>query len=294
MTTIAADLRARGKLVLCCASTGIAALLLPGGLTAHSTFKIPFGDNLVQGSVCNVKAESERAEVLRRADLIIWDEIPMSDRLAPEALDNTLCDLRRCDRPFGDTTILFAGDWRQVGPVVLFGTPADVVESALISSYLWTHVTRFRLTQSMRDRLDQPFSQTVRAIGEGLVPSVTLPDASVVIPLRYSPESTSPSSGQHLSDRSACSINGVDSFQQLIDFVYPDLLSAEPTTFADRAILAPTNNSTDDINNHILGLSPAQMYSLHSANTIIKSNPNDVQDISSCLLYTSPSPRDRG
>ena len=106
----------------------------------------------------------------------------MSDRLAPEALDNTVRDLRRCDRPFGGTTILFAGDWRQVGPVVLFGTPADVVESALISSYMWTHVTRFRLTQSMRDRPDQPFSQTVRAIGEGLVPSVTLPDASVVIP----------------------------------------------------------------------------------------------------------------
>ena len=60
MTNIAADLRARGKLVLCCASTGIAALLLLGGLNAHSTFKIPFGDNLVQGSVCNVKAESER------------------------------------------------------------------------------------------------------------------------------------------------------------------------------------------------------------------------------------------
>ena len=82
--------------------------------------------------MCNVKAESERAEVLRRADLIIWDEIPMSDRLAPEALDNTLRDLRRCDRPFGGTTILFTRDWRQVSPVVVFGTPADVVESALI------------------------------------------------------------------------------------------------------------------------------------------------------------------
>ena len=132
MTTIAADLRSRGKLVLCSASTGIAALLLPGGLPTHSTFKIPFGGSLVQDSVCNVKAESERAEVLRKADLIIWDKIPMSNRLAPEALDHTLRDLRRCDRPFGGTTVLFAGDWRQVGPVVLFGTPADVIEWALI------------------------------------------------------------------------------------------------------------------------------------------------------------------
>ncbi|CAN0115114.1 unnamed protein product, partial [Ectocarpus fasciculatus] len=170
MTAISAELRAQRKLVLCCASTGIAALLLPGGLTAHSTFKIPFGDNLVQGALCNVKAETERAEVLRRADLIIWDEIPMSHRFAPEALDLALRDLRRCDEPFGGVTVLFGGNWRQVGPVVVFGTPADVVESALISSYLWKHVQRYRLVQSMRDRLDKPYSRTVRAIGEGLLP----------------------------------------------------------------------------------------------------------------------------
>ena len=84
MTAITAELRAKANLVLCFASTGKAALTLPSGLTAQSTFKIPFGDNLRQGSVNNVKAESERAEVLRRADLIIWDEIPMSDEFAPE------------------------------------------------------------------------------------------------------------------------------------------------------------------------------------------------------------------
>ena len=41
---ISSNLWAQGKLVLCAASTGIAGLLLPGGLTAHSTFKLPFGD----------------------------------------------------------------------------------------------------------------------------------------------------------------------------------------------------------------------------------------------------------
>jgi len=33
--------RARGNIVLCVASSGIAAQLLPGGHTAHSMFKIP-------------------------------------------------------------------------------------------------------------------------------------------------------------------------------------------------------------------------------------------------------------
>ena len=40
----AAHIRAQRKLVLRTASTGIAALILPGGLTAHSTFRLPFGD----------------------------------------------------------------------------------------------------------------------------------------------------------------------------------------------------------------------------------------------------------
>ena len=111
MCALAADIRAKGKLVLCTASTGTAALLLPGGLTAHSTFKISFGDKLVEGASCNVKAESERAEVLRRASLLIWDEIPISNMLAPEALDLTLRDLRECNRPFGGATVLLSGDW---------------------------------------------------------------------------------------------------------------------------------------------------------------------------------------
>lgn len=43
--TLCHALRGEGSIVLCVASTGVASLLLPGGRTAHSTFKIPI-DNL--------------------------------------------------------------------------------------------------------------------------------------------------------------------------------------------------------------------------------------------------------
>lgn len=56
---ISSHIRAQNKLVLCTAPTGITALILPGGLTAHSTFKLPFGDKPVRGGLCNIKAESE-------------------------------------------------------------------------------------------------------------------------------------------------------------------------------------------------------------------------------------------
>ena len=39
--TITAAVRAEGKMALCAASSGIAALLMDGGCTAHSTFRIP-------------------------------------------------------------------------------------------------------------------------------------------------------------------------------------------------------------------------------------------------------------
>ena len=207
-----APLRASRKLVICAASTGIAALLLPGGLTAHSTFKIPFDHNPIEGSTCNVKAESERAQVLRRADLTIWDEIPIINKFAPEALDPTLRDLRRNNTPFGGATVLFSGGWRQIEPVIPFGTPTDVVEAAFISPYLGKRVQRFRLIQSMRDRLDKPYSVTVRAIGEGKTAPITLPDQSQVIPLQHTfIDENTPAS-------SICTPRGVTDFEKAIDF----------------------------------------------------------------------------
>jgi hypothetical protein len=45
--------RADGGLAIAVASSGIAALLLPGGRTAHSRFKIPI--KLDKVSTCNIK-----------------------------------------------------------------------------------------------------------------------------------------------------------------------------------------------------------------------------------------------
>ena len=271
MCALSANLRANGKLVICTVSTGIAALLLPGGLTAHSTFKIPIGDNILEGSLCNVRAETERAQVLRRADLIMRNEIAMSSSFAPEALDLILRDLRQTSTPFGGATVLFSGDWRQVGPVIPFGTPTDVVDTAFISSYLWKHVKRFRLVQSMRDRLNKPCSRTVRAIGKGNIPPITLQDQSQVIPMQYyyTEDDTENDAENDTTALFTCSIKGATDFEHLSDFVYPDLFTADPTQFAERGILARTNISIDQINNHVRGLLLNSLHSQLSSNRLV-------------------------
>ena len=82
--------------------------LLLLGRAAHYMFKIPV-EGLDDASVCNIPKESNRAALLRSARLIIWDEITMQHRNAPEALDRTLRDIRNDNRPFG---VLDSCVWR--------------------------------------------------------------------------------------------------------------------------------------------------------------------------------------
>ncbi len=89
-TTLLSRLRGQGKIVLVVASLGIASLLLLGGKTAHSRFKIPI--ELHDESTCNITQEMKVAELVRKTDLIIWDEAPMMHRRAFEAVDRTLRD----------------------------------------------------------------------------------------------------------------------------------------------------------------------------------------------------------
>ena len=85
---ILATIRKESDIAIAVASSGIASLLLPGGRTAHSRFKIPI--NLTEDSLCQIPRQSEEAKLLQQASLIIWDEAPMMHRNAFEALDRTI------------------------------------------------------------------------------------------------------------------------------------------------------------------------------------------------------------
>jgi hypothetical protein len=61
--------RARGKVVLCVASTGITALLLPDRRTSHSQFRILI--DLTALSICSVTKQSRLGKLLARVNLVI-------------------------------------------------------------------------------------------------------------------------------------------------------------------------------------------------------------------------------
>lgn len=171
------------------ASTGVAALLLFGGATAHSTFRIPV-ECLNETSTCRISVQSERAKQLRNATLIVWDEAPMMNRFAVEAVDRTLRDIMsRNDSllkniPFGGKVVVFGGDFRQTLPVIEGANRAQTTAASISRSYIWQHVQICRLTINMRlqninhdtqhAHRQRAFAQYLLNIGEGRIPTSKL------------------------------------------------------------------------------------------------------------------------
>jgi hypothetical protein len=102
--------------MLVVASLGIASLLLLGGKTAHTRFKISI--DLHDESTCNITKQMKVAKLVRKADLIIWDEAPMMHCRTFKIVDRTLRDLMQLDdahatkKIFGGKTMVLGGDFQ--------------------------------------------------------------------------------------------------------------------------------------------------------------------------------------
>ena len=152
------------------AFTGIAAVLLHNGRTAHSTFRPPLRIGDDDSPVCDIKRGSARAEFLQSVDLIVFDEISMTSNRMLACLDRTLRDLCKTDAPFGNKVLLFAGDYRQILPIVEFGTREEITAQIAKNSYFWPLVKKFKLFKNFRlDENEEGFDQYQQDAGLGLL-----------------------------------------------------------------------------------------------------------------------------
>jgi ATP-dependent DNA helicase PIF1 len=227
------------------ATSGIAASIMPGGRTAHSRFKIPI--KIDANTMCSFSKQSGTAMLLRRAALIIWDEVGMTKRQAVETLDRTLQDIMGCNQPFGGKVMLFGGDFRQVLPVMTRGTRAQITDATLPRSYIWCNVRRILLTQNMRAQNDTWFSEYLLRIGNGTEETfgddyVQLPDDILIT---CNDEDFSKNSlNNKMTNLEDASIN------ILIDRVFPNLQANcnSADYMRERAILSTRNDHVDAVN----------------------------------------------
>lgn len=169
---ICAQIRSEGKVVIVASSSGLSALLIPGGRTAHSIFRIPIRD-LNEFSLCKVAKDSHRADLFREAVAIIWDEVGAQHRHAIEAVDRSLRDIRNCERPFGGIPTILGGDFMQTLPVVPNGSRAEMTDASVQRSCIWDHVTILHLTENMRlqssnDAGVHQFAKWLADVGNGV------------------------------------------------------------------------------------------------------------------------------
>lgn len=81
--------RHEGLICIAVSISGVAALSLHGGRTAHSTFRIPVS-GIHETSTCAIKKQFKLAKLLRQVRLIVWDEAPMANKNQLDAVDRTL------------------------------------------------------------------------------------------------------------------------------------------------------------------------------------------------------------
>ena len=164
--TIIHHLSSEQKVVISVASSGIASTLIHGATTAHSAFNIPL-DLRRDDDQRLCKLQRKLKDQLRECCLILWDEAPMANRAAIEIVDRSLQDFLGNTRPMGGILTLFAGDFRQILPVIPRGTHADIIDACVKSSHIWRGVITLKLSTNMRLQNDDEFSTFLLDVGNG-------------------------------------------------------------------------------------------------------------------------------
>jgi len=259
------------KNVVVLASSGIAALILHGGRTAHSVFKIPIP--VFKDSTCNITREQQVGSIIHAADLIIWDEAPMMHRHVFESVDRIVRHIM--DRPlvpFGGKIVVFGGDFRQVLPVVVQGSQSQIEGACLkMSSTIWPKVKTLKLTRNMRVKVDGSndfsFVDFLLRVGEGKEQTFSFDNSDdyIRIPdhILFTPH------GANLNDEHEI---------QLIRTIYPNISNGNfaPQDIKRTAILTTLNKDANHMNDLATTLFPGEATEYLGQDSIPDSNTNGV------------------
>ncbi|GBM10774.1 hypothetical protein AVEN_153-1 [Araneus ventricosus] len=145
------SVRGLGEISVPVTWTGIAAINLEGGRTAHSRFMLPVP--ILENSSHN----TEDGRFLKASKIIIWDECTMTPHHALSAVDRLFRDLTGSDLPFGGNVFVLGGDWRQILPVAVHANRTTILETCLKNSPLWSIFKQFALIRNMKTEPDEKY-----------------------------------------------------------------------------------------------------------------------------------------
>ena len=152
MKSLLHKIKSREQSVVPVAWAGMAATLIDGGRTCHSTFGIPI--KLNETSLSSYSETSAQAKRLREASIIIWDEATQPPVQAYKLVDQLLRDIMRSNVAFGGKVVVMAGDWRQTLPIA--HSRGETITKCLCSyAPFWSIINKHTLTVNVRAHPDQ-------------------------------------------------------------------------------------------------------------------------------------------
>jgi hypothetical protein len=252
LKTILAYFRSKeGQTYLACATTGIAAELIPLGDTAHRKFGIPI--DLDDDTLCRAATQtrSDLHETVSQTKGYALDEGFSANRLLIDCINRSCAEIKSeeqnflRDTPHGNLHCIISGDPRQTGPVVPGADRATVVASSFVKSVTYQSLKPFKLTQNMR--LSNPnltpeqrqqvkeFAEFLLKIGEGTYPAVEPESNDVYVP-----------------DELVWTGSVMRFFKSIYGDLERNANNMAPPDYAnylaERAILAPLNTTVREVN----------------------------------------------
>ncbi len=157
--------RQQGKNVAVTATTGLAATHL-NGTTIHAWSGIGVHD-AIDHHIIN-KLGKQRQELIKKADILIIDEVSMLHDFRLDMVDEILRTVRDDPDPFGGVQVILCGDFFQLPPVNRQGSRGG---SFITNSQVW-HKNVFSvcyLEEQFRQKEDQVYTDILNGIRAGVL-----------------------------------------------------------------------------------------------------------------------------
>lgn len=155
--------RKRGKHVAVTATTGLAATHL-NGVTIHAWSGIGIRDFIDKSDI--KKLSKQRQELIRKADILVIDEISMLHDFRLDMVEQIARTVREDEAPFGGLQVVICGDFFQLPPVNRAGSQNG---GFVVTSQAW-HDSDFAvcyLEVQYRQADDQDYTDILNGIRAG-------------------------------------------------------------------------------------------------------------------------------
>ena len=228
---ILASFRSKGKIAIVAATSNLAASLLPGGTSAHSRFGIPVNNE----PVLECAVSEERANLLREAAILVWDEITTTGRRELECVHYLLVKVTGVKAPMGGEVFVGSGDFTQQTVAVKGSDLKKAEEASVLQARVWPFMTRLLLVTHFRSLLDAEYGKFIDQVATGTVP-----------PVRIDELDESEEVDTHRIALPQKLFRQVDSEDELLSWVFPDLHRWK--NVENRAVLAMTNVEVNRLN----------------------------------------------